>query len=345
MKKLLCFIAAFVAFVCVTSSAWAQDNCTYSLAFQQIRSTLDNLSALAATKALQAFAAKPQSAQLCEATALDDMLAISYVIYSKSTSRRPSSCLFLQNHHSDTSCAVHWTLSLLFACRVAHAETFELDANHIRLLKQSGVIWGFVESGAPMVVLPGMFNLSYDGEELVCNIPAIASTLALGKASAPAVIAQANRYCEEAGKALSVALLFGSMEPGNYTMHWPLASHKDAANLAPPGIQALMVMPRFQLTADHLKLLKAAMVWHDSTAIDGKRPYGSMTYYFYDMSILLGRNDGPRGKGGYPKALENELERLHFETMPALQVFLREVRLMPGRYTRKESYSDWEPAQ
>ncbi len=74
MKKLCGFIATSLAFACMMSSAWSQDGCAYSAAFQQVRSTLGSMSTLDATKALQAFAVKPQSPDLCEAAALDDAL-------------------------------------------------------------------------------------------------------------------------------------------------------------------------------------------------------------------------------------------------------------------------------
>jgi hypothetical protein len=74
MKKLLCFIVTFWVVAGVASSAWSQDDCKFSPAFQQVRSTLDGLSPLDATKALQALSIKSQSPELCEAAALDDAL-------------------------------------------------------------------------------------------------------------------------------------------------------------------------------------------------------------------------------------------------------------------------------
>lgn len=236
-----------------------------------------------------------------------------------------------------------YLLALSTSLTVQAAETFTFDANHIKLLQQSAVGWGFVESGAPLVILPGLFDRNFDEEEMPCNVQAVIQLLDIGKPEEPVAMSLAKQYCVDMGKALKVALRFGEIEPGNYPLTWPLRQRKDAKEWMPPGLGALMAKPKFSLTAEHIKLLRGAVVWHDTTAIDGKRPYGNMTYYFYDMSDLLGRKDGPKGQTGYSKALEGKLERLHFETMPALQVFLREARFKPGRYTRKESYYEWEP--
>ena len=80
MKKLRGFIAILLAGAGagagagVVTNVWSQDGCAYSAAFQQVRSTLGGLSTIDATRALQAFAVKPQSPDLCEAAALDDAL-------------------------------------------------------------------------------------------------------------------------------------------------------------------------------------------------------------------------------------------------------------------------------
>lgn len=78
MKKLRGFIAILLVGAGVgagvVTNVWSQDGCAYSAAFQQVRSSLGGLSPLEATKALQAFAIKPQNPELCEATALDDAL-------------------------------------------------------------------------------------------------------------------------------------------------------------------------------------------------------------------------------------------------------------------------------
>lgn len=74
MKNSRCRLIIFLAVTAVATSAWAQDRCNFSPAFEQVRSALGGMSPLAATKALHAFAIKPQSPDLCEANALDEAL-------------------------------------------------------------------------------------------------------------------------------------------------------------------------------------------------------------------------------------------------------------------------------
>ncbi|MDK2126601.1 hypothetical protein [Parachitinimonas caeni] len=238
-----------------------------------------------------------------------------------------------------------YLLALSTSLTVQAAETFTFDANHIKLLQQSAVGWGFVESGAPLVILPGSFESNADIEESGCKPEAVVAALNLGKVSDSTATAKAQRYCAEMGKALDIALRFGEIAPGTYPLNWPLRDHKYGEQLAAVGLTKTMRKPTFTLQADHIKLLRGAVVWRDTTAIDGKRPYGDMTYYFYDMSELLGRQNTPKGKDGYSKDIEAKLEQLHFETQPALQVFLREARFKPGRYTRQGSSYGWVQAQ
>ncbi len=67
-------LLSVLALASTAGNALAQDNCAFSPAFQQVRGSLGSLSTIAATKALQSFAEKPQSPELCEATALDEAL-------------------------------------------------------------------------------------------------------------------------------------------------------------------------------------------------------------------------------------------------------------------------------
>ncbi len=62
--------------------------------------------------------------------------------------------------------------------------------------------------------------------------------------------------------------------------------------------------------------------------IDGKRPYGHMSYYQLDMASLLGE---PREIGADRHALADEdkdarMQALHYEMTAALQVFLTHAR-------------------
>ena len=101
MKKLFAIIASFLLVAGVASGARAQDGCAYSAAFQQVRSTLDGLSPLDATKALQALAATQQSPDVCEASALDDALGererLLVLLVNKNGSEHPAHAVFRCN--------------------------------------------------------------------------------------------------------------------------------------------------------------------------------------------------------------------------------------------------------
>ena len=91
---------------------------------------------------------------------------------------------------------------------------------------------------------------------------------------------------------------------------------------------------KFQLTKDHLKLLrrsyvckKLSRVEYGAAEIDGKRPYGNSDV-LRDVAEILGI---PLTEDGefITRADEQHCARLHSETPQALQVFLREATYEP----------------
>lgn len=74
MTNMFCSFAIALVTASCSISAWSPDSCNFSPAFKQLRGTLSGVSPLAATKALHAFAARPQRPEFCEAAALDDAL-------------------------------------------------------------------------------------------------------------------------------------------------------------------------------------------------------------------------------------------------------------------------------
>ncbi|WP_338638725.1 hypothetical protein [Burkholderia pyrrocinia] len=63
--------------------------------------------------------------------------------------------------------------------------------------------------------------------------------------------------------------------------------------------------------------------------IDGKRPYGERTCYQFDMAELLGDPYQLDADGNLIEDAEKDarLERLHYETLAALQAFLMYAEL------------------
>ncbi|WP_241022236.1 hypothetical protein [Burkholderia sp. Ac-20353] len=126
----------------------------------------------------------------------------------------------------------------------------------------------------------------------------------------------------------------GSVAPGQYVIPAELRKLFDFPH---SGVDA---SGRFELRAEHLTLLRAAVWWTvDANSIDdvlgegdlwpmpmidGKRPYGNSSYFQLDMADLLGEPYGHdlRGHAVDDPAKDARLEHLHQETLAALQVFL-----------------------
>jgi hypothetical protein len=83
----------------------------------------------------------------------------------------------------------------------------------------------------------------------------------------------------------------------------------------------------FTVTQEHLKLLRNLNTrdWDAYIeAMDPKRPYGDMTYYFIDMSFALGEPAPPRDAKGnvqFTKEQTDRFEKLHREMLFAVQAF------------------------
>jgi hypothetical protein len=83
----------------------------------------------------------------------------------------------------------------------------------------------------------------------------------------------------------------------------------------------------FTVTGEHLKLLRHLNIRSWDTfieAMDPKRPYGDMTYYFIDMSEALGEPVPPRDANRTPLYAKEQIERflkLHREMLFCVQAF------------------------
>lgn len=109
-------------------------------------------------------------------------------------------------------------------------------------------------------------------------------------------------------------------------------------------------MPTFEVTAQHLTLLRAAYVsWNDdefgAPSIDPKRPYGNGDVY-RDMAELLDYPNWEADDREYSPLERDELARLHKETATVLQIILATGEMRPGRY-RAEPYqaTTWRRAE
>jgi hypothetical protein len=104
----------------------------------------------------------------------------------------------------------------------------------------------------------------------------------------------------------------------------------------------------FTLTADHLKLLRAANVgWSDyetgAPEIDGKRPYGN-SFVAGDVAELLGWTVDD--EDGLTDEQVDTALTIHRETEYALQILLTTGQSEPGRYVmaKQYDYRSWQRA-
>ena len=186
-----------------------------------------------------------------------------------------------------------------------------LNVQHLALIRRFNIGWSPVESGAPML------NPAYPlgkGDTLALAMQAIASKDA----------ALAAQRLMEASLLLPHFVQMADLKPGSY------------ANGKTP----------FTLTARHLILLRQqswmplemlgmgaqdylAEGYWPTPSVDGKRPYGDFTNYPVEMAQALGLPVRKQANGSLtiPPALRAELQTLHQQTMPALQVLVREAGL------------------
>ena len=109
---------------------------------------------------------------------------------------------------------------------------------------------------------------------------------------------------------------------------------------------------QFELTEEHLKLLQRMYVgwqWCETGApeIDPKRPYGNSAVEA-DIAEILGFElfdyDEDEDYGEYNEEALQRAEKLHLETMIALQIVLKTQSFEPGMYRRTVKYNttSWE---
>ncbi|MGS0892908.1 hypothetical protein ACVBGC_10245 [Burkholderia stagnalis] len=199
----------------------------------------------------------------------------------------------------------------------------DLTAHHVALIRRLRVMWVPVESGAP-----GIDPM----QPLIGEGPTIAQAKAVLKTDDDAL---AIRTLAELGRLVPEFVRgVGMLAPGQYIV--PPALRKRFAS----GTSGVDASGRFEFRAAHLTVLRGAN-WRTVEAssiddvldegdfwpmpyIDGKRPYGDRTYYQFDMAELLGEPYKRDARGDWVKDGKKDarLERLHYETFAALQVFL-----------------------
>ncbi|CAB3773295.1 MULTISPECIES: hypothetical protein [Burkholderia] len=204
----------------------------------------------------------------------------------------------------------------------------DLTPGHVALMRRLRVVWLPVESGAPAI---------YPESPLTGSD----ATIDLAKAILDTDDdVRAIRTLAELGHLVpEFVTAAGELAPGHYVIPEAL---REAFDFPESGVDT---SGHFELRAEHLDLLRAAL-WMtvDSYSIDdvlseddfwplpcidGKRPYGDCSYIQIDMAELLGE---PYQYDAERNLIEDadkdaRLERLHYETLAALQVFLMHAEL------------------
>ncbi|VWD39148.1 hypothetical protein [Burkholderia lata] len=204
----------------------------------------------------------------------------------------------------------------------------DLTPRHVALMRKLRVGWLPVESGAPAIV-PEQ-PLTGDG-----------TTIDLAKAILETdddVLA--IRTLAELGHVVSeFVTVAGELAPGHYVIP---AELRDAFDYPESGVDA---SGYFDFRAEHLAILQGT-IWRTLddysidavlemedfwplSYIDGKRPYGECTYIQIDMAELLGEPYQFDAERNLIEDAEKDvrLERLHYETRAALQIFLIHAEL------------------
>ena len=110
-------------------------------------------------------------------------------------------------------------------------------------------------------------------------------------------------------------------------------------------------MKRFELTADHVKLLRRANVrWSDgaydgSPEIDAKRPFGNSDWVS-DVAEIIGLEpqEDDDGEKHWPKGTRDRCVALYKQLGDALQVVLAAGSFEPGLYVCDDYRANWRRA-
>jgi len=115
-----------------------------------------------------------------------------------------------------------------------------------------------------------------------------------------------------------------------------------------------MIIERFEVTPDHIKLLQAMYVgWNVSEngapTIDPKRPYGN-SCVTEDIAKILGwkmpDEDGeftlPEDKDDPFEKVYNQAMKIHKETETCLQILLVNLSIGPGTYEKEGYGRNWK---
>lgn len=218
----------------------------------------------------------------------------------------------------------------------------EITDAHLGLLRRARLTWDGAERGAPMLDP----DRPYGRADLLAQLAEV-----FGTDDAD----ELGRRHVEMYFVVARALRHATLAPGRYAL----------TNVAPADVRialrgygelsgddlGLDADGQVNLTEDHLRLLRGIEIrWpseyecgdrldggrYPAAAADPKRPYGDFTFIEVDMARILGElppapQQGPAVFEPSPEQALR-LQRLHWQMLGAMQVFLERAELAPGRY-------------
>lgn len=218
--------------------------------------------------------------------------------------------------------------------------SLEITSAHLGLLRTARLAWDGAERGAPMLDP----DRPYGRADLLAQLGEVFGTddaHELGRR-------HIEMYC-----VLARALRHGTLAPGRYPLR----------NLQPAAVRsALRGYGELSdddvgldgdgqaiVTENHLQLLRAIEIrWpseyecrdrldagrYPAAAADAKRPYGDYTFIEVDMARILGELPPVSGSAVFEPGpeLQHRLQRLHWQMLATMQVFLEQAALTPGVY-------------
>ncbi len=204
-----------------------------------------------------------------------------------------------------------------------------LGIDHGKLISAFRVIFVPIEEGAP-----GINHEFPFGDK----VPVLERALSLLGTNDRLL---ATRLLAESGRILPAYISRAQLAPGKYKVPADMAAYfstpesgvaGDGSFMFRKAHAALLRGANWRLVdAENIEEVLATPDAWPMPYIDGKRPYGDMSFYQLDMARLLGEPYaiGPDQSMVRDEAKDARLEKLHWEMTAALQIFLANARL-PG---------------
>ncbi|MBX9685909.1 MAG: tetratricopeptide repeat protein, partial [Candidatus Obscuribacterales bacterium] len=215
----------------------------------------------------------------------------------------------------------------------------EFTSEHLKLIRNLRITWVNCEAGAPMIDV----ERRYGSKRIYDDMARILDMKNPGKLSAEQVTKLDALDDALSSDLCALFLQYASIRPGKYKINNTMRSDfpdghftindDGSGSLEIPSSEKM----EFQLSDEHIKLLRRAS-WR-SFAVDPKRPYGDMSYFYIDIADALGipfRRDS-EGRPEFSKETIKHMDRLHGESVFALQTFFKFAELEPCFFVLKSN--------